>query len=103
MDESRRKRLSAGSGVDYMIVCELLENFKRTKRLIENFSKMKVGKSDNLSEMMRNPNQLKNQLSKAMDPRMLQQVGGMDNIMNMMKRNFFNFLGTVTTNLIFFK
>lgn len=42
MDQARKKRLARGSGVEYVIVHELLENFKRTKRLIENFSKMNV-------------------------------------------------------------
>ena len=42
MDKSRKMRLARGSGVRYEMVHELLENFKRTKRLIENFSKMNV-------------------------------------------------------------
>ena len=33
-----------------------------------------------------NPNMLKEKLGKAFDPRMLQQLGGMGNIMNMVKR-----------------
>lgn len=42
LEDCRKKRLARGSGVHLMIVCELLENFKKTKKLIENFSKMKV-------------------------------------------------------------
>lgn len=34
-----------------------------------------------------NPNMLKEKLGKAFDPRMLQQLGGMGNIMNMVKRS----------------
>lgn len=39
-----------------------------------------------------NPNMLKEKLGKAFDPRMLQQLGGMGNIMNMVKRKTNNFL-----------
>ena len=35
---------------------------------------------------MKNPSQMQNQLAKAIDPRMLQQMGGMGNLMNMVKR-----------------
>ena len=35
--------------------------------------------------MKRNPNNVMQQLHKAMDPRMLQQMGGAQNVMNMMK------------------
>jgi signal recognition particle subunit SRP54 len=42
MDISRKRRLAQGSGVRIEMVHELLENFKRTKRLIDNFSKMNV-------------------------------------------------------------
>lgn len=42
LDQSRKMRLARGSGVEYVIVHELLENFKRTKKLIDNFSKLNV-------------------------------------------------------------
>lgn len=45
LDKSRKLRLARGSGVEYIIVHELLENFKRTKRLIDNFCKLNVGLS----------------------------------------------------------
>jgi hypothetical protein len=38
-----------------------------------------------------NPNMLKEKLGKAFDPRMLQQLGGMGNIMNMVKRRMKGF------------
>jgi hypothetical protein len=40
--------------------------------------------------MMKNPSQIQSQLAKAMDPRMLQQMGGMGNLMNMVKRKLLN-------------
>ena len=36
-------------------------------------------------QLMRNPGQIMQQLSKAMDPRMLQQMGGAENMMKMFK------------------
>jgi signal recognition particle subunit SRP54 len=42
LDQARKMRLARGSGVEYVIVHELLENFKRTKKLIDNFSKLNV-------------------------------------------------------------
>jgi signal recognition particle subunit SRP54 len=35
--------------------------------------------------MMRNPNQIRQKLGGALDPRMLQQFGGVDGMMDMMK------------------
>ena len=44
------------------------------------------GGDDNMAKMMkRNPKNVMEQLSKAMDPRMLQQMGGAGNVMNMMQ------------------
>ena len=39
-----------------------------------------------VKQMQRNPNQVLQQLHKTMDPRMLQQMGGAQNLMNMMKQ-----------------
>jgi signal recognition particle subunit SRP54 len=35
--------------------------------------------------MNRNPKQIMDQMAKAIDPKLMQQMGGMGNIMNMMK------------------
>ena len=47
---------------------------------------MKGGDEQMVKQMQRNPNQVLQQLHKTMDPRMLQQTGGAQNLMNMMKQ-----------------
>ena len=47
---------------------------------------MKGGDEQMVKQMQRNPNQVLQQLHKTMDPRMLQQMGGAQNLMNMMKQ-----------------
>ena len=47
---------------------------------------MKGGDANMQKQMMRNPNQCMQQIQKAMDPRMIQQMGGSQNIMNLMKQ-----------------
>jgi len=44
----------------------------------------KGGKNEAMN-MMRNPNQMMGKLSKMIDPKMLAQLGGAGNLMNMMK------------------
>ena len=45
------------------------------------------GSSQNeLQAMQRNPKQFMQQMSQAIDPRLLQQLGGMGNLMEMMKQ-----------------
>lgn len=39
-----------------------------------------------MQNLMRNPQQIMQKLGGAIDPRMIQQMGGMDNIMDMMKK-----------------
>lgn len=82
--DSRKMRIARGSGTSLIEVELLLENFKQIKKLVDKFSKMKLG-SENMKDIMKNPNMLKNKLAGAMDPNMLRQMGGMENIMGMMK------------------
>ncbi len=46
---------------------------------------MKLGKGNNLQQMATNPQQIMKKIQGIMDPRMLQQMGGTGNLMNMMK------------------
>jgi len=39
-----------------------------------------------MKQMQRNPNAVMQQLSKTIDPRMMQQMGGPQNMMNMMRQ-----------------
>lgn len=38
-----------------------------------------------MANLQRNPNQVMSKMKNALDPKMLQQLGGMGNVMNMMK------------------
>ena len=80
----RKPRIARGSGTSILELDSMIENFKQIKKLVDNFGKMKMG--DNIKDVMRNPNQLKNQLAGALSPQMMSQMGGMDNVMNMVKQ-----------------
>lgn len=72
----------------------MLERHKQLSKMIGKFGKMGLGKKSGLGgmdmqQMMRNPNQMMQNMQKAMDPRMLKQMGGSQNMMNMMKQVFF--------------
>merc|ERR1719265_1978635 len=62
-------------------------------KMMKEFGKMvgKMGKSGlfgkggDMSQLMRNPGQVMQKMQSAMDPRMLQQMGGAQNMMKMMK------------------
>ena len=48
---------------------------------------MNLGNNANdLQAMQRNPKQFMQQMQQAIDPRLLQQLGGMGNLMDMMKQ-----------------
>ena len=85
IDDSRMRRILRGSGCMYEHFAFMQQNFKQIKKMIGRFSKMNIG-NDNIAEMMRNPKLLQQKLGGALDPRTLQQMGGMDNIMSMMKQ-----------------
>jgi len=85
---NRLKRIARGAGVSVNQVSEVLETFKPFKKVA---SKMKgLGKGMDLSKMSKPggkmPNLNARQLSSMFDPRMLQQMGGVGNIQNMMKK-----------------
>jgi len=86
---NRIKRISRGAGVSVNDVNMLIEVFKPFKKLA---SKMKGlgGKGMDLSKMARPgakmPNLNARQLGSIFTPQMVQQMGGMGNIQNMMKK-----------------
>ena len=64
----------------------LLEEHKKLKGLIGKVGQANLGKSgDAMQNMMRNPNQMMSKLAGMMDPKMMGQMGGAANVMNMMK------------------
>ncbi len=63
-----------------------MEEYKRLKSVIGKIGKTNLGKGGaDMANLSRNPGQIAGKLGKAIDPKMLQQMGGMGNIMNMMK------------------
>lgn len=85
LNPSRIQRIAKGSGVFPMEINAMVDEFKRMKTMIEKMAKSKLAKGGDMSNLMRNPNQMMSQLGKIVDPRMLQQLGGMGNLMEMMK------------------
>merc|ERR1712146_670348 len=84
ISHSRMVRIAKGSGALVPQVDQMLEEFKRMKTMIEKMGKAKLGKGNDMQNLMRNPQQL-SKLKGVMDPRMMQQFGGMDGLMDMMK------------------
>lgn len=84
---SRIDRIARGSGTHPIEVQMLLKCHKQFERVVAKMGKSGLMKGDaNMAkQMQRNPQNVMNQLHKAMDPRMLQQMGGAQNLMNMMK------------------
>ena len=85
IDESRKRRICQGSGCSLQAFEVMNMNFKQIKKMVEKFGKTNLG-GDNMKEMMRNPNMIKSKLASMINPSQLQAMGGMDNIMNMMKQ-----------------
>lgn len=79
-------RIARGSGTSVNEVKILLEEHKKLKGLISNVGKTNLGKgnADKLN-LLRNPNQVMGKLHNMIDPKTLSQMGGMENIMTMMK------------------
>ncbi len=64
----------------------MLEEFKRIKKVVDKLGKVNFGKNGNdMEALTRNPGQLMNKMKGIMDPQMLQSLGGMGNIMEMVK------------------
>jgi len=85
---SRVDRIARGSGTHPMEIDMLLKCHKQFEKVISKMGKsglMKGGDAQMAKQMARNPNNVMQQLHKAMDPRMLQQMGGAQNVMSMMK------------------
>eukprot|EP00823_Brevimastigomonas_motovehiculus_P000502 TRINITY_DN10632_c0_g1_i1.p1 TRINITY_DN10632_c0_g1~~TRINITY_DN10632_c0_g1_i1.p1 ORF type:complete len:503 (-),score=120.19 TRINITY_DN10632_c0_g1_i1:18-1526(-) len=85
---NRIARIAKGAGVSRQHVNEVLETFKPFKKVaskMKDFSKKGMN-LDDLGKKGRNPLANMRQLSSMFDPRMIQQMGGMGNIQNLMKK-----------------
>jgi hypothetical protein len=64
----------------------LLEEHKKLKGLISKVGPMNLSKAmSDPKALMRNPGQLMGKLQQAIDPKIMAQLGGTGNLMNMMK------------------
>uniref|UniRef100_A0AAF5CZ09 Signal recognition particle 54 kDa protein n=2 Tax=Strongyloides stercoralis TaxID=6248 RepID=A0AAF5CZ09_STRER len=90
-ESTRVTRVSKGSGTTEIEVVELLNQYKKFADLIKKMGSMKgLFKGGDMNPMNMNPNQmmaLNKQMSKMIDPRMLQQMGGMAGLQNSIFQN----------------
>merc|ERR1711988_1029564 len=86
MTDTRRLRVAKGSGSSQAEVTLLLDEYKRMEKMVGKMGKSGLfGKGGDLTQLTRNPGQVMQKMQSAMDPRMLQQMGGAQNMMKMMK------------------
>merc|ERR1719263_943597 len=86
MNDSRKLRVAKGSGSSPAEGMQLLEEYKRMEKMVGKMGKSGLfGKGGDMTQLMRNPGQVMQKMQSAMDPRMLQQMGGAQNMMKMMK------------------
>lgn len=85
LNPSRCKRIAKGSGTKESEVNQLIEEHKRFAKMVGKMSGMNMSNPKAMAQMQRNPAKMMQNLSGAMDPRMLKQMGGTGNLMNMMK------------------
>jgi len=83
--QQRMVRIAKGSGTKLREVNDLIEEHKRLAKIVEKMGKMNLGKGNDIMSMTRHPGQMMKKMQNVVDPKMLQQMGGMGNIMNMMK------------------
>jgi signal recognition particle subunit SRP54 len=86
LTEPRMKAIARGSGTSMLEVHMLLEEFKNVQKMIKNLGGLNMGRGNELQNLMRNPNQIMQKLGGAMNPQMIQSLGGMENIMGMLKQ-----------------
>merc|ERR1712060_279011 len=86
LNDSRQLRVARGSGSSRAEVSQLLDEFKRMEKMVGKMGKSGLfGKGGDMTQLGRNPAAVMQKMQSAMDPRMLQQMGGAQNMMKMMK------------------
>jgi signal recognition particle subunit SRP54 len=90
--ESRIRRIAAGSGSHPNEVKMLLQAHKHFEGMVSKMSKsglldknLQAKQQQMAAQMRKNPNLIQQRLNQ-MDPRMLQQMGGRENVMAMMQQ-----------------
>eukprot|EP00126_Sphaerothecum_destruens_P010041 Sdes_comp20665_c0_seq2m15996 len=90
LQATRVLRVARGSGVTPREISDLLSQYKKFSQLVKQMGGMK-GLFKPGGDMARNMNpqqmaKMQNQMSKVIDPRMLQQMGGMSGLQSMMRQ-----------------
>jgi len=83
-DDKRVIQLAIGSGTSIDTVRKLLEQYAVMKKTLSGMKNIKMNKKGDFSEFQRNPQQVMSQLQKCMDPKLVQQIGGMDTFKNLL-------------------
>lgn len=84
LTESRLKRVARGSGVHIEEVKFMLTQHKTMEKMVKNVGSL--SNLGNMEQMKRNPQAALKNIQKNMSPEMMQQMGGMGNIMNMARQ-----------------
>lgn len=86
-DLGRIIRVAKGSGTHPMAVAELLNEHKRFEKMVGKMGKAGLMKeTGDMANLNRNPKQVLQKLQNCVDPWMLQQMGGAQNMLNLMKQ-----------------
>jgi signal recognition particle subunit SRP54 len=87
LSDSRVTRIARGSGQPEIRVRTLIQTCKQFEKMIGKLGKTGLLKNDGAmqQQMARDPARAMRNLAGSMDPRMLQQMGGMENMQKMMK------------------
>lgn len=85
MIESRMVRVARGSGHPVKEVMAMMEEYKRLSKVWSKMKGLKIPKDGGkMSSLSKNMNA--QQMSKALPPQMLKQIGGMGGLQNLMKQ-----------------
>jgi len=82
---SRLFRVAKGSGTNPLAVVELLNEHKRFETMVLKMGKAGLMKESGDLALHRNPKQVMQKLQSCMDPALLQNMGGAQNMLNLMK------------------
>ena len=88
LTETRVRRICHGSGTQEFFVNHLLTQHKQFEKMVGKMGKSGLMKNDMAmqQQMQRNPKQAMAQMARSLDPKMLQKLGGMGNLEQMMKQ-----------------
>ena len=88
LDDARARRIIRGSGSQPDTLQHLMTTYKQFEKMVGGMAKqglLKQNESALMAKMQRDPKAVMAQLEKSMDPRMLAQMGGAGNLMELMK------------------